>query len=249
LIFGGNLYYIFVFGLDDEWVEYVIISRQSLNDLRVNEGIGTAYAKGKKTHLKLTFSFTEAAVKCGGVVFDPYRNAWGDLPNAPEARGVLPQSAAGQPIHTSAQTAVISKLLRMGCNAASVEVDKILAFQDEEAGFTHIRVKGANGIAGGEPGAYTAEVTLPLTELKSPSDVFYVFPFHFKGRYADFIVISRGRLDELRLTKAVGSEFVDENTGKEYLRLAFSLSRERVTCGGEDFGKYRNAWPTPASAA
>jgi hypothetical protein len=243
LMFGGNLYYVFAFGLDGEWVDYLIISRESLNDLRVNKGIGTEYTKGKKIHLKLTFSFSKAEVKCGKVVFDDYRNAWAKLPSPPQVGGqALAQVGAGQPVHTVAQTAVMSRLLRMGCNVASVEIDKILAFQDEEPGFTHIRVKGSNGIAAGEPGTYTAEVELPLAELKFPSDLFYVFPLHFEGRCVDFVVISRESLDDLRLNKDVGSEHLDENTGTPYLRLAFSVSKEKVTCGAEDFTDYRNAW-------
>ena len=42
LVFGGELYYVFVFGLDGEWVEYIIIAREKLNELRVRDGIGTA---------------------------------------------------------------------------------------------------------------------------------------------------------------------------------------------------------------
>jgi hypothetical protein len=69
-------------------------------------------------------------------------------------------------------------------------------------------VNGSNGIAAGEPGTYTAEVELPLAELKFPSDLIYVFPFQFEGRCVDFVVISRERLDDLRLNKDVGSEYV-----------------------------------------
>jgi hypothetical protein len=243
LMFGGNLYYIFAFGLDEEWVDYLIISRESFNDLRVNQGIGTEYAKGKKTHLKFTFSFSKAEVKCGKVVFDDYRNAWDKLPNPPQVGDQAPaQGGLGQPVHTVAQTAVMSRLLRMGSNVALVESDKILAFQDEEPGFTHIRVKGGNGVAADEPGTYTAEVELPLVELKSASDFFYVFSFQVEGRCVDFVVISRERLDDLRLNKDVGSEHTEENTGTQYLKLAFSVSKAEVTCGAEDFTGYRNAW-------
>ena len=69
----------------------------------------------------------------------------------------------------------------MGSNVATTEIDKLLAFQDEEPGFTHIRVKGSNGVAANEVDSYTAELELALAELKLPSDLFYVFPFHFEG--------------------------------------------------------------------
>jgi hypothetical protein len=254
LEFGRDLYYVFVFGLDGEWVEYIVISREEFNDVRVKEGIGNPYSKGKNKHLKFRFTFREAGVSFGGVPFNVYRNSWNKLPNSPGADDQPhAQRAAGQPIHTAAQTAVTSKLLAMGCNVAPTEIDKLLAFQDEEPGFTHIRVNGGNGVPAGEGGAYTAELELQLAELKLPSDLFYVFPFHFEGRCRDFVVISRERLDDLRLKKDVGSEHVDENTGTQKLKLTFSLSKETVTCGGEDFGRYRNAWnslpPLAASKA
>jgi hypothetical protein len=207
LMFGGNLYYVFAFGLNGEWVDYLIISRASLNDLRVNQGIGSERTRRKKSYVKFTFSFRktgkETGVRCGKVAFNDYRNAWAKLPNPPQAGGQAPaQGGVGQPVHTVAQTAVMAVLLRNGSNVASVEIDKILVFQDEEPGFTHIRVKGSNGIAAGEPGAYTAEVELPLAELKLPSDLFYIFPFHFEGRCADFVVISRA---PFRISTNLGS--------------------------------------------
>jgi hypothetical protein len=112
LMFGGHLYYVFAFGLDGEWVDYLIISREELNALRVNEGIGTEYTKGKKIHLKFRFSFRKtgekAGVRCGKVAFDDYRNAWAKLPNPPQISGqVSAQVGAGQPVHTAAALSVI----------------------------------------------------------------------------------------------------------------------------------------------
>jgi hypothetical protein len=246
LVFGGDLYYVFVFGLDGQWVDYIIISRKDLHDLRVNKDIGTPYSKGNKTHLKFTFSFrnvgTEAGVSCGNVSFNAYRNSWEKLPNMAEAGGTTAPRAIGQFIHTLFQTTVTSKLLGLGCNVAITEIDKLLAFQDEEPGFTHIRVKGCDGVAASEAGTYTAELELPLAELKLPADLFYVFPFHFQGRCVDFIVISRERLNDLRLNNDIGSEYVDEHTGAQYLRLGFSVSKQNVPCGREDFAQFRNAW-------
>ena len=243
MVFGGDLYYVFVFGLDGEWVEYIVITREKLNDLRVKEGLGTTYTKGKKEHLKFTFTFGKAGVMCGGVPFNDYRNSWNQLPNSPAAGDQPPaHGAGGQPIHTAAQTAVTSKLLGRGCNVAITEIDKLLAFQDEEPGFTHIRLKDSNGVAMGEAGTYSAELELQLAELKLPSDLFYVFRFQFEGQCQDFIVISRERLDDLRLNRDVGSEYVEDNTGTQHLKLTFSVSNETLTCGGVDFGDYRNAW-------
>ncbi len=92
--FGRDPYYVFVFGLDGEWVEYIIISREALNDVRVKEGIGTTYPKGKKEHLKFTFTFNEAGVSCGRALFNDYRNSWNNLPNSPEVS--YPPAAPGR---------------------------------------------------------------------------------------------------------------------------------------------------------
>ena len=258
-MFGGDLYYIFVFGLDGQWVEYIIISRKNLHDERVNQDIGTPYIKGKKIHLKFRFCFRnvgkKAGVSCGSVSFNDYRNSWEKLPNAAMAGSRPESNVVGHLIHTVPQTTVISKLLGLGCNVAPVEIDKLIAFQDEEPGFTQIRVKGSDGVAAAEGGTYTAELELPLVELKLPSDLFYVFPLHFQGACVDFIVISRARLNDLRLNKDVGSEYVDEKTGTQYLKLRFSVGNQNVTCAGEDLARFRNAWtslpplsPGPVSA-
>ena len=46
------------------------------------------------------------------------------------------------------------------------------------------------------------------------------------------------------MNKDVGSEYVDENTSTQYLKLTFSLSKVTVRCGAENFDEYRNAWMT-----
>jgi len=252
LMFGGDLYYIFAFGLDEDWVDYILISRETSNDFRVTEGIGTERTKDKRPYLKLNFSFNDAEVMCGKTDFNDYRNAWQNLPllNQPEATGKGDQAEPvaeampepGQPVYLSAQTAVMSRLLRMGCNVALAEVDKLLAFQDEEPGVTHIRVKPGSGIAGADPGSYAAELKVSPEELKLPSDLYYVFPLSLNGKWLDFIIISRERLDYLRFNKDVGREQIDAATGKEYLKLTFSVSKRDVTCDGVEFNDYRDAW-------
>ncbi|HET6883235.1 MAG TPA: hypothetical protein VFI31_23900, partial [Pirellulales bacterium] len=91
LTLGGNLYYVFAFDLIGNWVDYIVISRESLNQLRVTEGIGNQFIKGKKQYVKFWFTFRatgkKAGVKCGDTAFDDYRNAWAALPNTAEVAG------------------------------------------------------------------------------------------------------------------------------------------------------------------
>lgn len=241
LTLGGNLYYIFAFDLDSKWVEYLIFSREKLNRLRVNEGIGNEFSKGKKQYVKFWFTFRadgkDAGVTCGRISLDDYRNAWAVLPNTPEVAG----QPAAQAIHGTAQTGVMSALLRMGCNVAAVEADKVLAFQDEYPGFTQIRVLSADTVPAAHAGAFTAEIEVPLAELKLPSQLYYVFTFRIEGRCPEFIIIGRARLDELRLSNDLGTEHED-GTGAQFLTLNFELGLDAVNCGGQPFDQFRHAW-------
>jgi hypothetical protein len=148
----------------------------------------------------------------------------------------------------SGQMAVMAELLDRGCNVAVPEVDvgrDLFAFQDEEEGVSHIQVKTAGRAkARKAEGSYSAQIDLPLDQLKVPDTpvLFYVFAIRLKGRWVDFLVIGRDRLNTLRLEKDVGSEDTDKNTGKAYLKLTFSFDKDTVTCGGENFHDYRNAW-------
>jgi hypothetical protein len=60
-----NLHYVFAFDLDGTWVDYLIISRETLDDLRVNAGIGSQYLKGDKFHIKLGFTFETIGENAG----------------------------------------------------------------------------------------------------------------------------------------------------------------------------------------
>ena len=244
-----NLYYVFAFDLDGNWVDCLVISREKLDNLRVNEGIGSQYVKRGKFYVKFWFTFKtvgdNAGVTCGTVSFNDCRNAFETLPNPPQARATAPVDVGGgQPVHTQAQTAVMSTLLRMGSNVAAIDIDRILAFQDDEPGFTQIRVKASDAVGQAEQGGYTADFELPLEELRFPSELFYVFVFAVQGRLTDFLIISRARLDELRLSKDLGSEHEHPDTGASLLTLTLSLRTDTVTCGDEPFDDYRNAWTT-----
>ncbi len=149
----------------------------------------------------------------------------------------------------SGQRAVLAELLDRGCNAAIPEVDvgrDVFAFQDEEEGTTHVQVKTARSLRWVKDGSYSAQIEVPLGQLKVPDNppLYYVFAMRVHERWADFLIIRRGRLNALRLEKDVGSAYTDKKTGKEYLKLTFLFTRDDVTCSGESFKEYRNAWTT-----
>jgi hypothetical protein len=120
-------------------------------------------------------------------------------------------------------------------------VDRILAFQDDEPGITEIQVLTCSGVAGEDEAVYTALLDVPLNPLKWPGDFYYVFAMRVRERWADFLVISRARLDTLRVND-VGTEYVNEADNTSYLRLAFSFGKDDVTCSGQSFQRYRDAW-------
>ncbi len=244
----GELYYVFAIRLRRRWTDFIVISRGQLNTLRLND-VGAEYldkSDGKR-YLKLTFSFRTNSVTCSKQSFQGYRNAWHLLPPlAPHeiAGGIPAEEAApdtGQPLRSAGQLAAMSELLDRGCNVAIPEVDRILAFQDEEPGVTEIQVLTCKGVAGKEEVRYTAQVHVPLEQLKLPSDLYYVFAIRAKEAWSDFIIISREQLDSLRV-KDVGTEYVKEDDGKEYLTLTFTFSKDDVRTSGESFQAYRNVW-------
>jgi len=157
----------------------------------------------------------------------------------------------------SGQMAVMAELLDRGCNVAIPEIDvgrDLFAFQDDEAAVTHIQVKTA-----GKPkavkadGSYSAQIDVPMDQLTLPDDppLYYVFALRVRGKWADFIVIRRNRLNKLHMAKEIGNEYTDKKTGKKYLKLTFSVGTDYMICGGESFQDYRNAWfiLPPLSAA
>ena len=62
------------------------------------------------------------------------------------------------------------------------------------------------------------------------------------GRWVDFLVIGRHRLNSLRVTEDMGTEYTDKKTNKAYLKLTFSFTPDDVTCSGKSLHDSRNAW-------
>jgi hypothetical protein len=100
----------------------------------------------------------------------------------------------------SGQMAVMAELLDLGCNVAIPEVDvgrDLFAFQDDEEGVTHIQVKTAGKAkALAEGASYSAQIDVPLEQLKSTGPVlYYVFAIRLQNKWTAFIIIERSRLN------------------------------------------------------
>ncbi|HJT78223.1 MAG TPA: hypothetical protein VJ739_13550 [Gemmataceae bacterium] len=147
----------------------------------------------------------------------------------------------------SGQRAVMAELLHRGCNVAVPEVDvgrDLYAFQDDEEDVTHIQVKTAgNARPRKTAGCYSAQIDVPLRQLQEQDipPLHYAFAMRLKDRWADYLIISRPRLKNLWSRKGIGTSYTDRN-GNALLKLHFSFTPDAVTCGGEDFQPYRNAW-------
>jgi hypothetical protein len=122
------------------------------------------------------------------------------------------------------------------------EVEKLLAFQDEELAVTDLQVQTCTGMAAAGGASFTTQVDIPLEQLAFPADLYYVLAIRFQEQWVDFVVISREHLNDLRVNQDVGLEYSDENTGKRFLRLTLSFTKDNVACSGKSFQRYRNAW-------
>jgi len=72
-----GLFYVFAIHYDDLWRDFVVIGRQDLDGLRVNQGIGWL---NQHNTLMLRLSFGPADVICQGHNLQPHRNAWHHWP-------------------------------------------------------------------------------------------------------------------------------------------------------------------------
>lgn len=144
------------------------------------------------------------------------------------------------------QAAVMSEFLFRGCNVAVPEVDRgddLFVVQDADGSLSRIQVKAAIGKRRARSDAYAAQVVVPLRQLsvKHTPDVTYVFVLRVDQRWRDFVVVPRGDLWALHMTKGVGTA-----TKAGGLVLTLVVSAARVDCSGEDFSAWRgdfSRWP------
>jgi hypothetical protein len=144
------------------------------------------------------------------------------------------------------QAAVMSEFLFRGYNVAVPEVDRgddLFVVQDADGSLSRIQVKSAVGKRRRLAPTYAAQVVVPLRQLslKHTPDVTYVFILRVDQRWRDFVVVPRGDLWALHMTKGVGTA-----TKAGGLVLTLVVDAKTVTCSGVDFSAWRDdfsRWP------
>jgi hypothetical protein len=86
------LHYVFPVRLLGRWVDFLIIARAVLNDLRRSEGVG--YENERAGELQLYFSLGPDRMTCSQFDMQPYRNAWGLLPVLQSSTGSAAESGS-----------------------------------------------------------------------------------------------------------------------------------------------------------
>jgi hypothetical protein len=74
------LVYVFVVRHAGRWSDFVVIRRGTLDQLRVNRGIGSISARDGVDSLKLRLVFTDGDVQASGVGLQDFRNAFEPWP-------------------------------------------------------------------------------------------------------------------------------------------------------------------------
>jgi hypothetical protein len=141
----------------------------------------------------------------------------------------------------SGQMAVLAELLARQCNAATPVVDvgmDVFAFHDEREEVARVQVKTEQGTKYRAGGGHSAKFRIPLKQLERPDKppLYYALAVRLEGRYVDFLVIGRARLNELwngpqRFGARDGDNLV--------LHVQF---RETVICGEVELTEHRSAW-------
>ena len=159
----------------------------------------------------------------------------------------------------SGQMAVMGELLHRKCNAAIPHVDigtDVFAFRDDREDIARIQVKTAPGKWYKDGAGYSAKFGIPMAQLgriDNPS-LFYALAIRLEKGWGGFIIISRAKLQEMRLA-GCGSE--NERSGDLELHIQFRsdvdaeaieafLSKNepklQAHCGDFDLTEYLNAW-------
>lgn len=151
----------------------------------------------------------------------------------------------------SGQMAVMSELIFRKCNVAISVLDvgmDVFAFRDDREEVARIQVKAAQGTPYQKGGGYRAQFNFPMTQFKANDrpPLFYVFVVRLEEKWVSFLVISRGRLQELQ---EVNRRFGIENTSSDEIALQLKFRPQvedpekwTVRCGAVELDDYLDAW-------
>lgn len=145
----------------------------------------------------------------------------------------------------AAQLAVMSELLRLGCNAAIPEVDlgtDVFAFKEDRPEVVRLQVKSCTAPKEyADLSGYSARFALPMKQLKRQDDrppLYYVFAVMLENKWIDFLIVSRARLLSLYNGRTKFGSYGNEND-----ELTITLEfRNEVECSGQNLTDCRNAW-------
>jgi hypothetical protein len=175
------------------------------------------------------------------------------IPDAPltdeESKGKLSRQRGTDDsfIGRAAQLAVMAELLRLRCNAAIPEVDlgtDVFVFQDGREEVVRLQVKACTvPRAYADGSGYSAKFALPMKQFDRLDDyppLYYALAVLRDDRWADFLVVSRARLQSYyNGDKPFGS--LNKSKRKNELVITVEF-RAEVKCSGQDLTDCRNAW-------
>ncbi len=148
----------------------------------------------------------------------------------------------------AAQLAVMAELLRRQCNTAIPEVDvgtDVFAFVDGREEVVRIQVKGCHKPHAYEDGSgYSAKFALPMKQLRRRDEyppLFYALAVRRDEKWADFLVVSRERLQSYYNGT---SRFGSRDQKNDALNITVEFRAGKVECSGMDLTDCRNAWET-----
>jgi hypothetical protein len=145
----------------------------------------------------------------------------------------------------AAQLAVMAELLRCQCNTAIPEVDvgtDVFAFIDGREEVVRLQVKGCNTPHVYADGTgYSAVFALPMKQLRRLDDrppLFYALAVRRDEKWADFLVVSRERLQSYYNSE---NKFGSQDKNNDALNITVEF-RAEVECSGQQLTDCRNAW-------
>jgi hypothetical protein len=145
----------------------------------------------------------------------------------------------------AAQLAVMAELLRLRCNAAIPEVDvgtDVFVFQDDREEVVRLQVKACTvPYIYTDGSGYSAKFALPMKQFRRLDDrppLYYALAVLREDRWADFLVVSRARLQSYYYGS---TKFGSYNKTNDDLEITVEF-RAKVECSGQEFTDCRNAW-------
>ncbi|HVC95841.1 MAG TPA: hypothetical protein VND64_19275 [Pirellulales bacterium] len=143
------------------------------------------------------------------------------------------------------QLAVMSELLRLRCNAAIPEIDlgtDVFVFKDDREEVIRLQVKAcAAPYVYTDGSGYSATFALPMKHFRRLDDrppLYYALAVLREGRWVDFLVVSRARLQSYHNSK---NKFGSFDRINDDLKITVEF-RAKVECSGQDLTDCRNAW-------